>query len=57
MAVVEVHLCDMCLADGNSTVAVARYWNCLDEEYHACAKHLRFVTELGLEYERLTVDE
>lgn len=48
--------CDLCLGDGEKRAAVARYWNEDEEEWHCCARHLKLVKSIDLEYEMLSED-
>ena len=45
------YFCDLCVVEYDLRLAIARYWNEQDEEWHACKKHLALVKEAKLDYE------
>lgn len=49
---ITVNLCDLCLANGDATLAEAVYWNKDGEEFDCCKTHLEDVQNQRLDYER-----
>ena len=44
--------CDLCFGEGRIRLAVAKYWNEDNDEWHTCAAHLKDVQRVGLDYEK-----